>query len=289
MKEVVRRLVPRAVRNALRCPWLTLAWFRDETAWRLGRTSELALREGFRVRVHPASVVPFRLHCDDEELRREMDSFVALCHEDMVLMDIGAHYGVFTLAALRYGGPRARVIAVEPSPEASRILRINVGLATAGDRVQVLQAAAGAADGELAMLTTGPLAAHYVIGIDGDRPDATRIPQLTLESILARTGVVPTHVKIDVEGFEGEVLEGGQRILKEHRPVVLLELHGRLIRERGRSPAAVLARLAGLGYRRLERDGEQVDPDAAAGLEIVRLVCRPVEREAESVGPSSAS
>jgi FkbM family methyltransferase len=204
-----------------------------------------------------------------------MDSFVALCNEDMVLLDIGAHYGLFTLAALRYGGPRARAIAVEPSAEASRILRINVELSGARERVVTLEVAAGAEDGDLTMLTTGPNGAHYMLGVDSGtiRPDVSRISQLTIPSIIASAEIVPTHVKIDVEGFEGEVISGGERVLRDHRPIIFLELHGQLIRQRNRNPRDVLEHLSALGDHRFERSGERIGPDAAAALEIVRLVC----------------
>jgi len=271
--ELVRRVVPRAVRNALRRPRLTLTWLVDQAAFRLGRTGTCALREGWTVSVHPASVVPFQLHRDEQELVREMDAFVTLCRSGMVLLDVGAHFGVFTLAALHYGGGTARVIAVEPSAEARRVLEANVRLAGAADRVVILEAAAGDRDGEVAMLTTGPIAAHYMIGVDTDRPDLTRIPQLTISSIVSRTGLVPTHVKIDVEGFEGEVNEGGGAVLARHHPIVLLELHGKLVRERGRDPRAVLAKLEALGYRRFERSGQRIETAAAANLDIVRLAC----------------
>jgi FkbM family methyltransferase len=276
-RYLARRLVPRSVRNALRRPALTYAWLRDETAYRLGRTPQFALRDDWTVRCHPASVVPFQLHRTEGELCRELDSFVALCKADMVLLDIGAHYGLFTLAALRYGGPGARAITVEPSAEASRILRINVELSGAKERVVILQAAAGAQDGEVAMLTTGPNAAHYMIGVDAgtSRPDVSRIRQLAVASIVARAGIVPTHVKIDVEGFEEDVISGGAGVFRECRPVILLELHGQLVRQRDRNPRAVLEQLIALGYSRFERDGKRIEPDAAAALEIVRLVCLP--------------
>jgi hypothetical protein len=127
------------------------------------------------------------------------------------------------------------------------------------------------------MLTTGPNAAHYMIGVDSAtrRPDVSRIRQFTIPSILARAGIVPTHVKIDVEGFEEEVISGGAGVLRDYRPLLLLELHGQLVRQRNRSPGAVLEQLIALGYTRFERDGKRIAPDAAAALEIVRLVCLP--------------
>src|SRR5207244_11021995 len=117
-----------------------------------------------------------QLHPDEHASSRHMEVYVDLHRSGMVLLVVGAHFGVFTLAALRYGGEAARVVAIEPSAEARRVLEANVRLAGAADRVVILEAAAGDRDGEVAMLTTGPIAAHYMIGVDQERPELTRIP-----------------------------------------------------------------------------------------------------------------
>jgi hypothetical protein len=135
----------------------------DEVSFRLGRTSTCEILAGWSVVCHPASRRAFMLHHDDPELRSELESFVARCRAGMVFFDIGAHYGIFTLAALQYG-KGSRVVAMEPSPQAARQLRINADIITAGDRVTLVEAAAGAADGLATMLTTGANAEHYMIG-----------------------------------------------------------------------------------------------------------------------------
>ena len=192
----------------------------------------------------------------------------------MVMLDIGAHYGAFTLAALQYGGPGAQVIAVDPSAETCRVLRINVKLAGASSRVQVIQAAVGSANGQLAMLTTGPLGDHFMVVAEASRPDATLIPQYTITGLVQRTGLVPTHIKIDVEGFEGEVVRGGRDVLREHSPTLFLELHGAILRSQDRRPEAVLSDLADCGYTRLEWNGRPASAAEIAAQDIARIVCR---------------
>jgi len=272
MKQLARRLIPRALRNALRRPARTVSLLAQGLAWRLGHRATCELRAGWAFPCHPAAKRALLLHRDDAELRSELDSFTARCREGMVFFDVGAHYGVFSLAALHYGRD-ARVVAVEPSAEASSVLRANLGLAGAGERAKVVQAAVGAKDGTLRMLTTGPNAENYMVGTDEERPDVTEVRQRTLGSLAAETGLVPTHVKIDVEGFEGEVLEGGRELLARARPLVFLELHGDILRGRGRAPRAVLATLEELGYRRFTRDEQPAACDALAAAPIVRIVC----------------
>ena len=60
----------------------------------------------------------------------------------------------------------------------------------------------------------------------------TEVPQVTLDSFLYDVDDIDL-IKIDVEGYENEVLLGATEILKTHEPDIFLELHG------GFSPCAI--------------------------------------------------
>ena len=77
-----------------------------------------------------------------------------------------------------------------------------------------------------------------------------------------------------VEGAEDSVLAGGEALLRQARPLVFLELHGGILRRAGRSPQAVLERLATYGYRRLEIAGRAVTAEDASAMDVARIVCR---------------
>jgi FkbM family methyltransferase len=227
----------------------------------------------WEVRCHPAAVEAFELQRDAPELRAELDAFVSSCREGMVLLDIGAHYGLFTLAALHFSRGAARVIAADPSASAIAVFDTNMRLAGAGPRVDRYRVAVAEADGEVPLLTGGARAYHMMTRSEAPRPDAVVVPAITLDSLSDRAGVVPTHIKIDVEGAEDAVLSGGERTLRERRPIVFLELHGGILRRAGRDPLAVLERLASWGYRRFEIAGRTVDLRAVSGLDVARITC----------------
>jgi hypothetical protein len=113
-----------------------------------------------------------------------------------------------------------------------------------------------------------------MVAADAPRHDAVTVPLMTLDGLVRRSGVTPTHVKIDVEGDEDAVLRGGEDLLRRQAPIVFLELHGGILRRSGRDPLAVLARLESYGYRRLEVAGGPIAPSEAAGLDVARIVCR---------------
>jgi hypothetical protein len=125
------------------------------------------------------------------------------------------------------------------------------------------------------MIDSGPYAHFFASRAESPRPDTRRIPQDTIPSLAARLNLIPTHLKIDIEGYEVEALQGAGDFLHAVRPVLFLELHCALIRDRGLNPATVLAHLAGRGYTRLQWRGRPISADEAVRLEIARRVCLP--------------
>lgn len=274
LRELLRRAIPRPIRLWLRHPRQSLRWLADIRAAARGRAARLTMRTDWDLSCHPAAVEAFALERDQPALRAELDGFVDSCHESMVLFDIGAHYGLFTLAALKWSGGTARVVAVDPSVSALAVFDANMRLAGAGTRVERFCAAIGDTDGDTALLTGGAGAWHMMVEPDAPRHDAVRVPVMTLETLAVRTASSPTHLKIDVEGQEDAVIRGGERVLREDKPILFLELHGGLLRRSGRSPLAVLERLRSYGYCRFEIAGHTVEPAAAAQMDVARVICR---------------
>ena len=232
------------------------------------------MRDDWVVACHPAAVQAFTFERDQLELRAELDGFLSACREGMVLFDIGAHFGLFPLAALHATGGRARAIAVDPSAAALTVFDANMRLANAGSRVARFQAAIADRDGVMPLLSGGAGSWQMMVTPDAPRADAVDVAVMTLATLVERTGLVPTHVKIDVEGEEDAVLRGGDAILRRNRPIVFLELHGGILRRRGRAPRAVLERLYDAGYRSFTIAGREVSFDEAAAMDVARVICR---------------
>ena len=274
LAPLIRRGAPRRLRNAVRAPGRTVAWWLRHGAYLLGSQSSCAITPGWTARCHPASRPVFELYARLSEFQREMEEFVALCRPSMTLWDVGAHFGLFTLAAARFGGPQATVIAFEPSDVAADILAANVRLAGAHARVRIRREAVGADDGLARLLTTGAGGEHMVVPADTARTDALRIPQRTLDSLLMEGAAAPTHLKIDVEGSEDSVLRGARRLLAEHQPIVFLELHAEMLRRSGRKPDQVLELLSAVGYDDWREQSRPVGFGDLDGRSVLRLVCR---------------
>jgi FkbM family methyltransferase len=243
--DTVRTVVPRGVRNWLRDPRQSIEWAVDCAAYALGRTVRIELLPGWHVRAHPlAARRAYVAQRADRAQRLEIEAFVGMCRPGMRLFDIGAHFGVFSLAALHYGGPTAVAVAVDPSPTAARMLRLQARLNGVEERLLVVEACAGDTDGKTRMLDTGVIGAGYFVPSDGRiEADVATVASVTIDQIASKTGVEPTHLKIDVEGAELAVLAGARDVISHLRPFICLELHNAILRRAGGDPRAVIGSL----------------------------------------------
>jgi FkbM family methyltransferase len=188
---------------------------------------------------------------EDPHQIAEFEAFVASCRPQMVLFDIGAHFGIFSLAALHYGGPTARAIPIDPSPVACRIMKIQAAMNYSAGRLCPMQTCVGDRQGWKDMLDVGVLSGGYYIAAPSDYPrkDRIRIRQITVDSLADELKVLPTHVKIDVEGSEGEVLTGMRDVLSRASPLLFLELHNKIVRGRNEDPSDAVSIIRTFGYQ----------------------------------------
>lgn len=250
--DLIRRAVPRSIRNELRRPRATAERVLAKLKHWMGQTAKATLAEGCEVKCHPICLGEFSVFTTQPEQICEMKSFVDRTTKGMRLMDVGAHWGSFSLAALHFGGPEAHVLAIEASDKAADIYSLNMRLNGNENRVTLINAACGDRSGKIPMLTTGAGGADYFVVPSGDRPDTIEVDQVSVDDVRKQHGFDPSHLKIDVEGYEEEVLRGAHHTLRELRPVVFIEVHGDLIRRRGKSPDIVLDLLVDAGYSHWE-------------------------------------
>lgn len=142
--------------------------------------------------------------------------------EEDLFVDIGANVGTYTVLAS--GAVGARTISIEPVPSTYASLIDNIRLNDILNKVQALNIALGREIGELSF-TTGLGTVNHVVSEKEVCVDAIRVPVDMLNNVLADQS--PTLMKIDVEGYETLVLEGGHRVLANESLLgVIMELNG---------------------------------------------------------------
>jgi FkbM family methyltransferase len=142
--------------------------------------------------------------------RRDREFFSRFIARGDLVFDIGANEGRVTQTFAELG---AKVVAVEPNPELATRVRARYG----SRAVTVEAVAVGAEPGE-APLRLGRESGHSTLSVTwqravGEEEGARRwerfvlVPVTTLDALIERHGR-PGFVKIDVEGYEAEVLGG---------------------------------------------------------------------------------
>ena len=158
-------------------------------------------------------------------LQQAIKDFV---HPGMVVYDIGANIGYTTLAFARCLDKRGHIYAFEPFfINLERLMKhININNE---DSMTTIVPNAVSDRNETAIFRIGR---HHAIGhlADADIQDydiaSIKVRCVSLDNfIFVKGNSVPNVVKIDIEGGEEKALYGMQRLLREKRPVLFLEIH----------------------------------------------------------------
>jgi len=150
----------------------------------------------------------------------ETEVFAHLVEPGMVVLDIGANIGAFTVFLSQAVGPEGEVIAFEPQRVLYQILVANLALNEINN-VRPFQAGAGHETGQAAFppidyATTGwPGAVSLQTEANGETVVIMPIDSLALPQC--------HFMKIDVEGFEEKVLVGARETIRTCRPAIYIE------------------------------------------------------------------
>lgn len=183
--------------------------------------------------------------------RDAYEAEIALLHRWVgpgdVAVDVGAHYGAYTLPLARLVGSRGQVVAVEPAGHARSVLSRNLRINGLHNVVTVAAAA-------------GSEKAHAILHLHRDRSRASlgRAPHAETAGaepveVVPLDDVVPADrpvalVKIDAEGSELSCLKGASALLGRDRPVVVFEYMPAATAAAGVPVDGAWDHLASLGY-----------------------------------------
>jgi FkbM family methyltransferase len=198
----------------------------------------------------------------------------AALRDDATYVDVGTNRGQLLRLALR-AAPRGRHLAFEPIPALAAELRRE--FPTVDSRQLALSAKPGTA--QFCHFTTmdgwSGLRRSLEVSDERGAPEYIDVRLSTLDAELS--DVEPRLIKIDVEGAELDVVEGGREVLARARPFVIFEHVQSAAALYGAPPAGVWEALRGLGYEIFSITGDGPfgrDRFVAAG-DVVNWLARP--------------
>ncbi len=166
----------------------------------------------------------------------------------MVVYDIGANVGLYTLLAARRVGPAGRVFSFEPGPQNVSFLKRHLVMNRLAN-VTVIEAAVGERSGTGAF-DAGPNQSEGRLTADGN----LHVTIVALDEMIQAGALLDADLmKIDVEGAENLVLHGAKALLVKCHPMIFLATHT------SESHYACCKFLNDLGYRLATIDGSALD------------------------------
>ena len=151
-------------------------------------------------------------------------------------IDVGANCGFYTVLLAKLL-PDRKVISVEPTNNAVKLLRRNITLNRVSANVFVYEGVATDKEGTA-----------NINVIEGREAVPHQVAATTIDQLAGSTGISCGFIKLDVEGHECAVLKGARETLLNHRPVILAELVDPLLRSNGSSAYEMIEFMKGCGY-----------------------------------------
>jgi FkbM family methyltransferase len=183
------------------------------------------LGQGLRINIGNSNAGYLAGTADQEQLAL----YATLLKPGMVFYDGGANIGYLSLVLARLLGKEGRVVAFEPLPENATILRNNVAL-NKMENLTVCEVALGDVDGYAEFRVGGEVVHGKLAGsamdVGPEASQAIRVAARRLDTVVAEQHLPPPDlIKLDIEGSEAVTLAASREFLREHKPLLLVEIH----------------------------------------------------------------
>jgi FkbM family methyltransferase len=167
------------------------------------------------------------------------------------VIDVGAHIGYFTLFLAELVGSRGHVYCFEPDPRAMNFLKTSI-TASRMDWIEVSPLALAQGRGTIDFyLAKGLGSSSAIKSFQQVNASRAMVSTISLDELVDEGRVTGTIrlIKIDIEGFELEAIRGMVKVLKIHRPIMVIEVNNEMLEARGETPAGLLELVASLDYK----------------------------------------
>ena len=187
----------------------------------------------------------------------ELQFFQQHCRGELTLVDVGANIGLYTSLAMHGLSANGRILAFEPRPQSFALLETNIASnhREAGPRVDAFNLAASTQPGAFTLYQNpdnhGDNRLYHSQDFQWQTIEVQACP---LDDVLAEQGVTEINfLKMDVQGYEQQVLGGLKQTLRRSSNVTLMtEFWPKGLTEAGGGPRAYLEDLSDLGFQLFE-------------------------------------
>lgn len=178
-----------------------------------------------------------------------LDLISRYLRDGSTFVDIGANIGQHSIFAASVVGDSGKVYSFEPIPYIYSQLLDSVKINHFDSIIEAHNVALGEEDKtEILYIETNNVGGSSIVGPHGKDNEEINITVKRGDDMLRDIKHIDM-VKIDVEGYEYEVLAGMQKILAQHKPIIVLEFSGKLYFSKGRGNGnKIISLLQNIGY-----------------------------------------
>lgn len=166
---------------------------------------------------------------------------------EMVVVDVGANFGYYSLLCSSLVGERGHVLAFEPSARFRNRLDEHIKMNNLHN-ITVVDRGLSDKEEELSLFLGGDSASFHWVG-NSEPLGAERVTLTTLDKFVRMHGLTRLDfVKVDIDGHEPRFLDGARETLMTYRPIILIEFMQLALMKAGSSVEDLAERLQGMGY-----------------------------------------
>jgi len=176
-----------------------------------GFIKPLDKREGFIFYNGFHCIIPL----DDTGVSEEVKKVYMKPKKGDVVVDVGAHYGFYTLYASRLVGADGMILAFEPHPDNYKGLLTNLRLNYV-ENVKTFNVALGEFDGQTKLYIRSHSGAHSILF---RTKNYVNVRITKLDTVIEKLDLKKVNlIKIDAEGAELNILKGARKVLEKFKP-----------------------------------------------------------------------
>ena len=199
---------------------------------------------------------------------------------NVVVFDIGAHIGLFSIIAAKLTNNTGKIFAFEPAPTTQKVLNQTIAINHLQQQVIPVNAAMGSEPGSITFFVSDDEAdnSNSLVSYKEDRKlHGIEVKVDTIDHFAAAQKLTQIDfIKIDVEGAEYDTLRGGMQVFTTFKPNFILAIHPEPIAKKGDSLAAIYDLIVQLNYS-ISFNGQAITKEAfCANKEMIDLHARPL-------------
>lgn len=175
----------------------------------------------------------------------------SLVNESDNILDIGTNIGSTILQFANRTGEKGRIIGFEPDPHNFNECQKNIALNNFNN-IEVLPIGLGHEKGEFQLVVDTPSnrGGNRIVMNDDNSPISTTVNVETVDNVIKDKNITQISlVKIDVEGFEMNVLKGAETLILRDAPIFFIEVNDNNLKQAGSSAEELVVFLNSKNYQ----------------------------------------